>query len=87
MSELDLGQMSYAGYLDFERSSETKHEYVNGRVYAMAGGTPEHGLLAMNIATLLGARLAGKACVVLSSDVRIRIEATGRSTYPQRSRR
>jgi Uma2 family endonuclease len=77
-----LGRMTYAEYLALERGSEVKHEYVNGQVYAMAGGTPDHGRLAMNVGRLLGAALAGKPCAVFSSDVRVRIESTGRSTYP-----
>jgi Uma2 family endonuclease len=80
-----LGRMTYAEYLALERTSEEKHEYVNGQVYSMAGGTPDHGRLAMNLGGLLRAALAGKPCAVFSSDVRVRIEATGRSTYPDLS--
>ena len=49
----DRRRMSYDDYLALERSSETKHEYVNGEVFATAGGTPEHGRLAINLAALL----------------------------------
>ncbi len=77
--------MTHAEYLSLERASEAKHEYLNGQVYAMAGGTPDHGRLAMNVGRLLGAALAGKPCAVFNSDVRVRIEATGRSTYPDLS--
>jgi Uma2 family endonuclease len=49
----------------------------------MAGGTPEHGVLAMQVAGLLRERLP--RCTQLSSDVRVRIEATGLSTYPDLS--
>jgi Uma2 family endonuclease len=53
MSEArQLGRMSYQEYLALERASETKHEYVNGEVFAMAGGTPEHGRLAVNVGRL-----------------------------------
>ena len=41
--------MSYAEYLELERTSEMKHEYLRGDVFAMAGGTPEHARLAANI--------------------------------------
>ena len=83
MSEaLELGRMSYDDYLALEGRSETKHEYVNGRVYAMAGGTLEHSRIAANVTKLLGNLLTSKPCVVFTSDARIRIEATGRSTYP-----
>ena len=80
-----LGRMTYAEYLTLERASEVKHEYVNGEVYAMAGGTPDHGRLAMNVGGILRAALVGKPCAVFNSDVRVRIEATGRSTYPDPS--
>lgn len=68
-----------------ERASETKHEYVNGVVYAMAGGTIEHGRLAMSLGRVLGNALDGRPCVTFSSDVRVRIRETGRSTYPDLS--
>lgn len=78
-------RLSYSEYLAMERTSETKHEYVNGAVYAMAGGTTEHGRLAMSLGRLLGNALDGRRCVTFSSDVRVRISATGRSTYPDLS--
>jgi hypothetical protein len=75
-------RMTYAEYLKFEANSATKHAYVNGEVYAMAGGTPEHAQLQAKIIYLLTAALAGRPCAVFTSDLRVRIEATGRSTYP-----
>ncbi|MEO0325799.1 MAG: Uma2 family endonuclease [Myxococcota bacterium] len=77
--------MSYADYLAFEREAEEKHEYVNGAVIAMAGGSREHARLAMRLALRLGLLAEAQGCTVLSSDGRIRIEATGRSTYPDLS--
>lgn len=73
---------TYPDYLEQERTSGIKHDYLRGDVWAMAGGTPEHGRLTMSIGALIGNELKGKPCVVFSSDVRIRIEATDRSTYP-----
>ena len=78
-------RVSYEEYLAREKKSETKHEYVNGEIYSMAGGTPEHGRLAIAVGRILGNALAGRPCAVFSSDVRVRIEATGRSTYPDLS--
>jgi Uma2 family endonuclease len=78
----DLRTRTYAEYVAFERSAERKHEYVNGRVYAMAGGTPEHARLAGAVIGALSVALRGKACVPFSSDLRVRIAATGRATYP-----
>ena len=74
--------MTYVDYLALERASGRKHEYVNGRVYAMAGGTPEHSRLAGALIAALTTRLAGKPCAPFTSDLRVRIVATGRSTYP-----
>ena len=74
--------MTYEEYRAFDAAAETKHEYVNGEVYAMAGGTPEHARLQTRVSRLLGNALEGKPCEVYSSDLRVRITATGRSTYP-----
>jgi Uma2 family endonuclease len=74
--------MTYADYLALEASSEIKHEYLNGEVFAMAGGTITHGALAAAIISALSAALRDRACRVLSSDVRVRAKATGLATYP-----
>ncbi len=53
-----VGSISYAEYLAYERESATKHEYVNGQVYAMAGGSPEHARLALRLGALYRSKLA-----------------------------
>jgi len=73
---------SYADYLAFERTAPTKHEYVAGMVVAMAGGSPEHARLAGRLARLIGVAIEGRPCDVFSSDLRVRILETNRSTYP-----
>lgn len=78
----DFQEMTYAAYLVLEGSTTEKHEYVNGRVYAMAGGSPEHARLSQAVGGELRAALRGRPCAVFSSDLRVRIGATGRSTYP-----
>lgn len=82
MTAVPATKVSYAEYLAEERASETKHEYVNGEIFAMAGGSPEHARLAFDLGFLLKSAFGGRACVVYSSDARVRIEATGRATYP-----
>jgi Uma2 family endonuclease len=77
--------MTYAEYLAFEAASETKHEFVNGELHAMAGGTIAHGALAAAVTIALGNALDGRRCRVLSSDVRVRVGATGLATYPDLS--
>lgn len=75
---------SYAEYLSYERDSAMKHEYDDGEIVAMAGGSRRHSALASRIsAALENARPAG--CVAFQSDMRVRVLATGRSTYPDAS--
>jgi Uma2 family endonuclease len=75
-------RMTYAEYLAFEESAETKHEYLDGQVVAMAGGTPEHARLCASATVLLTNALRGRRCSAFSSDLRVHVPATGRSTYP-----
>ena len=82
MAEAKPSQMSYAEYLALDAVSESKHEYLRGEVYAMAGGTPEHAALAMAVGAELRAALHGRPCRAYSSDLRVRVEATDLSTYP-----
>lgn len=84
-SSVSEPRLSYASYLEAEARSEVRHEYLDGRVWAMAGGTPEHGALAMAVARDLGAALIDRPCRVFSSDVRLRVRATGLATYPDLS--
>ena len=75
---------TYAEYLAYERDSELKHEYDDGEIVAMAGGSRRHNALASRIsAALEAAREPG--CVAFQSDQRVRVLATGRATYPDAS--
>jgi Uma2 family endonuclease len=69
-------------YLDLESVSNVKHEYLEGEIYAMAGGTPRHAALTLAIAGTLLAKLRGGSCRAFSSDLRILVSATGLATYP-----
>jgi Uma2 family endonuclease len=69
-------------YVRLEEYSNVKHEYVDGQIYAMAGGTPAHAAIAARVSAALIAQLRGKPCNVYSSDLRVRIVATGLDTYP-----
>jgi Uma2 family endonuclease len=74
--------MTYLEYLEAEVTSDVRHEFLNGEVWAMAGGSPEHAALAAALIRELGTSLRGTPCRVYTSDLRIRILATGLSTYP-----
>jgi len=77
--------MTYSEYLAAEAVAEVRHEYLKGEVWAMAGGTIEHGALALAVAGELRAALRGKPCRAFSSDVRVRIPETDLATYPDLS--
>lgn len=74
---------AYADYLLIEEHSNVRHEFIGGEIYAMAGGTPEHGALAFRVMRLLEDALTG--CTPFSSDVRVRIDAAAMTTYPDGS--
>ncbi len=72
-------------YLRIERLAETKSEYVNGKVYAMAGGSMNHGRLARNISSALSSQLRGRPCEVFNSDIKVRIDKANAFRYPDLS--
>lgn len=74
--------MTAQEYLALERKAETKSEFVDGEMFAMAGGTRKHSRVAVSIAGLLNSLLVGKPCEAFNSDMRVKIEATGLYTYP-----
>jgi Uma2 family endonuclease len=69
-------------YLARERAAEFKSEFYQGEMFAMAGTTREHNLIAMNIARVLGNQLVEKPCELYGSDMKVRVSPTGLYTYP-----
>src|SRR4051794_14954855 len=72
---------TFADYLLLERDSEVRHEFDAGEILAMSGGTARLSALAARIIAALGNTCAPR-CTVFTSDMRVRIAATGRATYP-----
>jgi len=77
-----LHRYTWADYIALEEASNVKHEFLAGEIYGMAGGTPEHAALSVAVAAALLAQLRGGPCRVYSSDLRVRVQATGLATYP-----
>jgi Uma2 family endonuclease len=72
---------TYEEYLAYEQDAAMKHEFVDGEILAMAGGSPRHSALAMNVGVAI--RLSRPSgCQVFQSDLKVRVLATGRATYP-----
>lgn len=74
-------RFSYAEYMRFEESSNVKHEFLDGQIYAMAGGTPEHAALAAAVIGFLFPALRGGPCTAYDADLRVRTPS-GLATYP-----
>jgi Uma2 family endonuclease len=74
-------RLSEAEYLKIERAAEFKSEFFDGEMFAMAVGSPEHSLIATNLAREFGNRLSSHSCIAYNSELRIKIEATGVNTY------
>lgn len=71
----------YDEYLRLLDESSIKLEYCDGVIYAMAGGSPAHAALAASFIRIAGQALAGR-CTVYTSDLKIRVEASDLSTFP-----
>jgi Uma2 family endonuclease len=76
-----LHDYSFKDYLRVEEMSGVKHEYLDGEIYAMAGGSVLHAALTMSIGAALSTRLPG-GCRAYSSDLRIRVRSSGLASYP-----
>jgi Uma2 family endonuclease len=69
-------------YLEIERAAESKSEYFNGEMFAMAGGSLNHGRVFRNLLTSLNGQLEDRSCEVAGSDLRLQVSPTGLYTYP-----
>jgi Uma2 family endonuclease len=72
----------FSEYLDLEAASNVKHEFLDGEIYAMAGGTPRHAALTLAVGAALLSALRDGPCRTFSSDLRIRVLETGLAAYP-----
>lgn len=69
-------------YLQLEATSDIKHEYRHGEVYAMAGTSDSHNTIAINLVTLIRSHLRGSDCRVYFADVKARLEECNCYYYP-----
>jgi len=69
-------------YLAWEREQPIRHEYIDGAVYAMTGGTLPHNAIAVNLISILRGRLRGTQCRVYTADAKVRVSAQGPYFYP-----
>ena len=73
---------TFEEYLQLAESSNIKLEYIDGEIFAMAGGSLEHARRITNIARLLGNQLLDERSAAFTAKLRVRVLATGLATYP-----
>ncbi len=78
----NLPQLTPEEYFAWEEKQLEKHEYIDGEVYAMSGGSKNHSLISVRFITLLANHLEGSSCETGNSDLRVNIVKTNDYTYP-----
>ena len=74
--------MSVEEYLEAEKTSPVRHEYLDGEIYAMSGASRRHNSITINLLTNLSSRLRGGPCKVFVNEVKVRIQAVNYFYYP-----
>jgi Uma2 family endonuclease len=82
MASIPVPYLSEEEYLAIERNAETKSEYHDGQMYAMAGGTRGHSRIAVNLCSEFSLALRDRDCSVENSDLRLRIPGRRSYVYP-----
>ena len=82
MSSTHPNLLTEREYLELERKSEIRSEYIAGRIYAMSGASRRHNLIAGNLYREISSALRDRACEAYMSDMRVKVAATGMYTYP-----
>lgn len=77
--------LSPEAYLERERAADDKSEYLWGEMYAMAGSSPEHSIITVNLTGTMFALLKGRTCQAFSNDMKVRTDPRGLYAYPDLS--
>jgi Uma2 family endonuclease len=85
MATAALNHYTPEEYLALERHAEFRSEYIDGRIIAMTGARRPHVVIGINFARELSTRMLDGPCDVYSSDMKVKIEASGRYVYPDLS--
>ncbi len=81
MSATARSRMTVEEYLAFTETATERHEFLDGEVYAMSGGTDAHDALSVAVSAELRAALAGKPCEARGPNLRVKSVVTGLYTY------
>jgi Uma2 family endonuclease len=78
-------RLTYEDYCRIEADGAVRHEFLDGQAWAMAGGSRLHAAICANVIASLVLQLRGRPCQAHTSDLRVRVRATGLATYPDAS--
>jgi Uma2 family endonuclease len=78
----ETAYFSPEAYLEWEKSSDTKHEYVNGETFALAGAKDAHVTLCVNLIAFLHGHLRGGPCRIYMADMKVSVEKVNAFFYP-----
>jgi Uma2 family endonuclease len=82
LPEQFLPAISAEQYLQLERASEMRHEFLDGLMYAMAGESPDHSTICFNLASAIGFQIKDKHCRGFSPNMKVRAGIGGLYAYP-----
>ena len=81
----NVPRLTPAQYLVWEEAQQEKYEYIDGEIYAMGGGSVNHGRIAIRLTSLFEAHLEGGNCITGNSDIKVKSVASQNYTYPDAS--
>jgi len=81
----DLPQITPEEYFVWEGKQLEKHEYIDGEVYAMSGGSVNHGRIAIRFTAMFDTHLDNSGCITGNSDIKVNIAEANNYTYPDAS--
>ena len=85
MAALPKRKYTLEEYIELDKNSEEKHEYFNGEVFAMSGGSPDHARISGNVYSAIQQKLSGQSCEAFNSDMRLKVPAAFPYRYPDAS--
>ena len=81
-TKANFPQLTPEEYFIWEEKQLEKHEYIDGEVYAMSGGSVNHGRIAIKFITIFDTHLENSGCIIGNSNIKINILKTNNYTYP-----
>lgn len=82
IAQLQNQRITPQEYLEWEEQQTIKYEYINGKIFAMTGGTLSHNSIAVNLTSALKNHLRGKGCKVFMADAKVGVSRQGPFHYP-----